>query len=342
MVYDLTMLEEEENEDDYRGSNYAYEDLFDVDVINENLEGSNFALADLSAANFFMTWMPASNFAYVDLFSANMEQATLFGSNFTSANLQGSNFERANLRSSNFNGANLQGTNFAGADLAMSNFCEARLSDANFENANLSYANLLCARMYRANLEGADLSYSNLSHTMLKDTNLKGANLYGVNMHRISFDNATWDRETVWPEGFYFGLLNTRCMPEEKEIVEPEKYEILDSIELEPVVRKVLKVAIDFELFGSELEDNLSSDFVTDFKRFSPWPGYEKYQNGTLRRQWIEILTNEFNFDPEQEGMLLESLVAKKEQSTSLNSLTIQDWAELINQTKSWAVNVVQ
>ena len=27
-------------------------------------------------------------------------------------------------------------------------------------------------------------------------------------------------RETVWPEGFYFGLLNTRCMPVEKEIVE--------------------------------------------------------------------------------------------------------------------------
>ena len=289
-----------------------------------------------------MTWMPASNFAYVDLFSANMEQATLFGSNFTAANLQGSNFERANLRSSNFDGANLQGTNFAGADLTMSNFCEARLSDANFENANLSYANLLCAKMYRANLEGADLSYSNLSHTMLKDTNLRGANLYGVNMHRTFFDNATWDRETIWPEGFYFGLLNTRCMPDEKEIVEPEKYEILDSIELEPVVRKVLKAAIDFQLFGSELEDNLSSDFVTDFKRFSPWPGYQKYENGTLTRQWINILTNEFNFDPEQEGMLLESLVAKKEQSTSLNSLTIQDWAELINQTKSWAVNVVQ
>ena len=131
-------------------------------------------------------------------------------------------------------------------------------------------------------------------------------------------------------------------MPDEKEIVEPEKYEILDSIELEPVVWKVLKAAIDFELFGSELEDNLSSDFVRDFKRFSPWPGYQKYHNGTLRRHWIEILTNEFNFDPEQEGMLLESLVVKKEQTTSLNSLTIQDWAELINQTKSWAVNVVQ
>ena len=322
MVYDLTMLEEEENEDDYRGSNYAYEDLFDVDVINENLASSNFAFADLSAANFFMTWMPYSNFAGADLFSSNMEQATLFGSNF--------------------HGANLQGANFAQADLSMSNLSLTQLNRANFENTKLDHANLLHAKMYGANLEGADLSYSNLSHTMLTNTNLKGANLYGVNMHRISFDNATWDRETVWPEGFYFGLLNTRCMPEEKEIVEPEKYEILDSIELEPVVRKVLKAAIDFQLFGSELEDNLSSDFVTDFKRFSPWPGYEKYHNGTLTRQWIKILTNEFNFDPEQEGMLLESLVAKKEQLTSLNSLTIQDWAELINQTKSWAVNVLQ
>ena len=322
MVYDLTMLEEEENEDDYRGSNYAYEDLFDVDVINENLASSNFAFADLSAANFFMTWMPYSNFAGADLFSSNMEQATLFGSNF--------------------HGANLQGANFAQADLSMSNLSLTQLNRANFENTKLDHANLLHAKMYGANLEGADLSYSNLSHTMLTNTNLKGANLYGVNIDRTVFNNATWDRETVWPEGFYFGLLNTRCMPEEKEIVEPEKYEILDSIELEPVVRKVLKAAIDFQLFGSELEDNLSSDFVTDFKRFSPWPGYEKYQNGTLTRQWITILTNEFNFDPEQEGMLLESLVAKKEQSTSLNSLTIQDWVELINQTKSWAVNVVQ
>ena len=322
MVYDLTMLEEEENEDDYRGSNYAYEDLFDVDVINENLASSNFAFADLSAANFFMTWMPYSNFAGADLFSSNMEQATLFGSNF--------------------HGANLQGANFAQADLSMSNLSLTQLNRANFENTKLDHANLLHAKMYGANLEGADLSYSNLSHTILNDTNLKGANLYGVNIDRTFFDNATWDRETVWPEGFYFGLLNTRCMPDEKEIVESEKYEILDSIELEPVVRKVLKAAIDFQLFGSELEDNFSPDFVTDFKRFSPWPGYQKYHNGTLRRHWIEILTNEFNFDPEQEGMLLESLVAKKEQTTSLNSLTIQDWAELINQTKSWAVNVVQ
>jgi len=324
MVYDLTMLEEEENEDDYRGSNYAYEDLFDVDVINENLEGSNFALADLSAANFFMTWMPGSNFAAADLFSSNMEQATLFGSNFYAANLQGANF--------------------AQADLSMSNLSFTQLNRANFENTKLIHANLLHAKMYGANLEGADLSYSNLSHTMLTNTNLKGANLYGVNIDRTVFNNATWDRETVWPEGFYFGLLNTRCMPKEKEIVEPEKYEILDSIELEPVVRKVLKAAIDFQLFGSELEDNFSPDFVTDFKRLSPSISYEEYLGGceSSERDWLKILINEFNFHPEQEGILFESLIAKKAQTTSLNSLTIRDWAELINQTKSWAVNVVE
>lgn len=318
------MLEEEENEDDYRGSNYAYEDLFDVEVINENLEGSNFALADLSAANFFMTWMPGSNFAEADLFSSNMEQATLFGSNFYAANLQGANF--------------------AQADLSMSNLSFTQLNRANFENTKLIHANLLHAKMYGANLEGADLSYSNLSHTMLTNTNLKGANLHGVNIDRTVFNNATWDRETVWPEGFYFGLLNTRCMPEEKETVESEKYEILDSIELEPVVRKVLKAAIDFQLFGSELEDNFSPDFVTDFKRLSPSISYEEYLGGyeSSERDWLKILINEFNFHPEQEGILFESLIAKKEQTTSLNSLTIQDWAELINQTKSWAVNVVQ
>lgn len=318
------MLEEEENEDDYRGSNYAHEDLFDIEVINENLEGSNFALADLSAANFFMTWMPGSNFAAADLFSSNMEQATLFGSNFYAANLQGANF--------------------AQADLSMSNLSFTQLNRANFENTKLIHANLLHAKMYGANLEGADLSYSNLSHTMLTNTNLKGANLHGVNIDRTVFNNATWDRETVWPEGFYFGLLNTRCMPEEKEIVEPEKYEILDSIELEPVVRKVLKAAIDFQLFGSELEDNFSPDFVTDFKRLSPSISYEEYLGGyeSSERDWLKILINEFNFHPEQEGILFESLVAKKEQTTSLNSLTIQDWAELINQTKSWAVNIVE
>ncbi len=307
------MLEEEENEDDYRGSNYAYEDLFDVEVINENLEGSNFALADLSAANFFMTWMPGSNFAEADLFSSNMEQATLFGSNFYAANLQGANF--------------------AQADLSMSNLSFTQLNRANFENTKLIHANLLHAKMYGANLEGADLSYSNLSHTMLTNTNLKGANLHGVNIDRTVFNNATWDRETVWPEGFYFGLLNTRCMPEEKETVESEKYEILDSIELEPVVRKVLKAAIDFQLF-----------FVTDFKRLSPSISYEEYLGGyeSSERDWLKILINEFNFHPEQEGILFESLIAKKEQTTSLNSLTIQDWAELINQTKSWAVNIVE
>ena len=169
----------------------------------------------------------------------------------------------------------------------------------------------------RQNLEGADLSYSNLSHTILNDTNLKGANLYGVNIDRTVFNNAIWDRETVWPEGFYFGLLNTRCMPEEKEIVEPEKYEILDSIELEPVVRKVLKAAIDFQLFGSELEDNFSPDFVTDFKRLSPSISYEEYLGGyeSSERDWLKILINEFNFHPEQEGILFESLIAKKEQT---------------------------
>ena len=75
-----------------------------------------------------------------------------------------------------------RGTNLVGADLM----------GANLTGANLTGANLTEADLARANLAGADLVGANLERAFLEGAELTGSELW----------DATYNNETVWPEGF--------------------------------------------------------------------------------------------------------------------------------------------
>lgn len=71
------------------------------------------------------------------------------------------------------------------------------LSDANLEGVDLRDASLFEANLSRANLSNADLSYARLFKANLSKANLTDANLEGVRLY-----DATYDRNTVWPDDF--------------------------------------------------------------------------------------------------------------------------------------------
>ena len=99
---------------------------------------------------------------------------------------------KADLSNSLMNFSKLIEADLAGADLRDAELLGATLRDAELLSADLRKANLYGASLTRANLYGANLEGANLEGANLSLANLAGADLIG----------ATYDDETVFPEGF--------------------------------------------------------------------------------------------------------------------------------------------
>ena len=83
----------------------------------------------------------------------------------------------------------------------------ADLGDANLYGADLRSANLTDANLDSADLRGADLHNANLKGADLREADLREANLFGANLGRAdlrvaNLSDATYNTETMWPEGF--------------------------------------------------------------------------------------------------------------------------------------------
>lgn len=101
----------------------------------------------------------------------------------------------ANLGGANLSGANLSWASLGGANLSQASLGEASLYGANLSRANLSDANLCGANLSRANLYGANLSRASLGD----------ADLYGANLREANLSGATYNKYTIWPDGFVPG-----------------------------------------------------------------------------------------------------------------------------------------
>jgi len=154
----------------------------------------------------------------VSLCKANLKEAELDGISLINANLNGIILEEASLNDANLSGSDLENSNLKWIDLGSANLKGAFLSHANLENAyldrahlentSLIAANLENANLRLAHLEGADLYNTNLKKAFLGEAILTGANLAGADLRQIRYnnctkwDNAFYDHETIWPEGF--------------------------------------------------------------------------------------------------------------------------------------------
>ena len=100
--------------------------------------------------------------------------------------LYGSNLDRASLRRANLAGSILNRSSLKGAVL-----CGADLRNADFRGADLSGADLrACDRTQKA------------IPTQLAGIKLHGANLSAAKLDGVDLAQATYDGDTIWPQGF--------------------------------------------------------------------------------------------------------------------------------------------
>jgi hypothetical protein len=139
----------------------------------------------------FNTWLRDGSLKGTSLYEANLEGANLIG-----ANLEGANLIYINLRSATVHYANLQEANLEGANLRW-----VGLMDANLQSANIWYADLGWAKLEGANLQEANLRNTDLGWARLMDANLQGTDLLGVNLLAANLSGASFDTNTVLPDG---------------------------------------------------------------------------------------------------------------------------------------------
>ncbi len=197
---------------------------------------SNFNLA---GANLRATYFQDANFQHANLSGADLRAARLGGSDLTGANLKGAKYSKRTVWPDGFDpqaaGAILVDEYSPSQDNQKGNESHAKklhlhgvkhwnkwrdknpnikpslhsaelsgqvLIDANLSGADLSGANLSVCEMTNANLEGANLSDANLSFTGMSGVILTNANLSGANLQGTNLNKATYNKNTIWPDGF--------------------------------------------------------------------------------------------------------------------------------------------
>jgi hypothetical protein len=99
-------------------------------------------------------------------------------------------------------GADLFAADLAAADLHGADLGEAHLGSADLSGADLSRANLLGADLSWADLKGAVLCGANLKRADLRGARLLGADLGAPGQSAADLREATYDENTLWPQGY--------------------------------------------------------------------------------------------------------------------------------------------
>jgi hypothetical protein len=135
---------------------------------------------------------------------ANLEGVDLFG-----ANLEETIFSFSNFRAAELSATHLLGTSFVYSDL---------------ENAKLSEAYLVGANFNMANLKGSRLDTSNLAGANLINADLSGCSLYNANLENALIFQASFDNDTLLPDGNYWTTntdINRYTNPEHPDFWQP-------------------------------------------------------------------------------------------------------------------------
>jgi hypothetical protein len=137
-----------------------------------------------------------------DLRGADLRGTDLRGEDLRDADLTGARLREADLRGAKLGSAELSGADLQEADLMDADLTGVILCEANLRGAKLRNAELSGADLQGADLSGADLQGANLSDASLHSANLSAANLSGANLSNANLQEAKYDRDTQWPEGF--------------------------------------------------------------------------------------------------------------------------------------------
>ncbi|MFB2880724.1 pentapeptide repeat-containing protein [Floridanema aerugineum] len=198
-------------EKDFTGINLA-----DSDFSKKSISWQvNLSKAHLKGGN-----LSNGSFSCLNLSEANLENADLYKANLQSSKLKSANLKNANLSEADLVNAEMSGANLIETDLWKANLQGAKLTEANLSNANLRKAKLITANLNNTNLSKAILIEADLRSAKLRNANLMGADLtkanlrgtseyssqavdfYGANLKGIKLQQALYDENTRFPEGF--------------------------------------------------------------------------------------------------------------------------------------------
>ena len=132
---------------------------------------------------------------------------------FASHNFSGKKFKRferlgpVNFKGANFKNAEMYGVSLIGANIEGGDFTDADIGGVDLRNSNLEKAKLTGIKIQGtnfdgANLKNADFSGAYLENARFQNTNVSGADFTGVTFVSTNFTGATYDDDTIWPDGF--------------------------------------------------------------------------------------------------------------------------------------------
>lgn len=136
------------------------------------------------------------------LTDGSLRGATLVHADLIKAPLQGANLEEAYLGLAHLEGAHLGLAHLEGAHLEGAHMKGAHLAGAHLERAHLEGAELEGADLMGAHLEGAHLLFAELRLAYLAGAHLEGAHVKGADLEGADLTRATYNKLTVWPDGF--------------------------------------------------------------------------------------------------------------------------------------------
>lgn len=122
----------------------------------------------------------------------SLQSVDLDSADITEANLLGVNLDRVQLSNADLSDAQLDGAYLRGAKLN-----RTRLQRSTFHNARLENAELISARLI-----GADLRWASLIRVKLDGAKLQGADFRWADLTNASWNQAEYDDNTQWPDGF--------------------------------------------------------------------------------------------------------------------------------------------
>lgn len=161
--------------------------LADANLKDVHLNGAFLVEAHLAG-----THMEGAYLEHAHLEWAHLGEADLTGARMKKVFLVAGHLARVNLLRADLEEAYLVGAKLAGANLREANLAHSHIEWAFMGTANLLNANLKGAQLIGVELRGANMAYADLSGANLQDTSLMWTRLRG----------ATYNEETLWPEGF--------------------------------------------------------------------------------------------------------------------------------------------
>ncbi len=97
---------------------------------------------------------------------------------------------------------NLEGCPVSGQDFAGNSYTDWTISRTDMTGANFSRTNWSSSSIVYSNLTGANFQDCTMNGVKLNGSNLSGANFGGCSFKNVSLGGASYDKTTVFPEGF--------------------------------------------------------------------------------------------------------------------------------------------